>query len=95
MLELDGKRRSTTIPFNLTGVKYGKEYVLWLVEVRFSNGQVHLAVAYSVQGGRFTILDLTGQYYTGMPGPPLIIRPISGLDRYSRRCKIYLSLFHA
>jgi len=43
---------------------YGKDYELWIMDVSFRNEEAHLAVAFPVKGGKLTIIDPAGQYYT-------------------------------
>jgi DNA-directed RNA polymerase subunit RPC12/RpoP len=62
---------------------YGEEYILWLIDMDFYNGERHIAVAYPVRGGQLTILDPAGHYYTGSPGPLLSSNPYDELSRYS------------
>lgn len=46
------------------------EYQIWILEIRSSipGEPAHVAVAFPVQGGRLTILDPAGNYYTGQYG---------------------------
>jgi hypothetical protein len=62
---------------------YGEEYALWLFSIRFDNGIGHLAVALPVSGGKLTILDTAGGYYTGYPWNLKAEDPYKELDRYS------------
>ncbi|MFC1989135.1 transglutaminase-like domain-containing protein [Chloroflexota bacterium] len=42
-------------------------YIVWLLAIRstFPKATAHLAIAFPVQGGKLTILDPAGNYYTG------------------------------
>ena len=43
------------------------DYAIWAIEIR-SEDAGHVAVAFPVQGGKLTILDPAGNYYTGQYG---------------------------
>ncbi len=62
---------------------HGKEYVLWLMYIKFNDGSAHLAVAFPVEGGYMAILDPAGAYYTGRPGRFRREDPLMELRRYS------------
>jgi DNA-directed RNA polymerase subunit RPC12/RpoP len=65
---------------------YGKEYILWLIDIDFYNGERHIAVAYPVRADNIielTIVDPAGHYYTGSPGPLSSSNPYDELPRYS------------
>lgn len=62
---------------------YGREYILWLIYITLRDGTRHVAVAYPVEGGRLTILDPAGAYYTGYPWSLSSEDPFKEFDRYS------------
>ncbi|MFN3805476.1 MAG: hypothetical protein ACK4SY_10500, partial [Pyrobaculum sp.] len=64
---------------------YGKEYTLWLMLIEMNDGIGHAAVASPVEGGRISILDPAGEYYTGTPGRYRSEDPYTELRRYSDR----------
>lgn len=45
-----------------------EQYSVWMVVIRGSQGDGHVAVASPIQGDRLVFLDPAGRYYTGSPG---------------------------
>lgn len=62
---------------------YEIDYQLWIVWVELGES-THLSMAFPVQGGKLTILDPAGHYYTGMPGSLTANTPLDELTAYSQ-----------
>ncbi|MHA2429260.1 MAG: hypothetical protein ACXADB_14655 [Candidatus Hermodarchaeia archaeon] len=62
---------------------YEVDYQLWIAWVELGEA-THLAMALPVQGGKLTILDPAGHYYTGMTGSLTANTPLDELTTYSQ-----------